>query len=467
MEPENSTPGAKFKSWSWLLFMFAASLVLTGTFAVQKYNDSFLYSVAVEGEEVGLVREAELVEEYLQEITEETRQKLGMDVVVMEDVVLELEYRPWEEETPAKVKEELQKRLTFKTKGYMVTLNEEPIMPVATEEDVQSVVDAIEKAYTEVKAENVRLVDVSIQEKIGWKEVLVAPEEIQTPDYVSEILLRGTDKRENYLVSRGDTLWDIARKHELTVEELRRANPQLDGELIQPGDELELIVAEPKVNVTTVEEVTVTEKIPFETTYTNDSSMWRNQTKIVTPGEHGKKEATYRVTRVNNKEVKREKIEEKIIKEPKEQVVARGTGSIPSRGTGKFCWPVSGGGIITQYFHGRHRGLDISASGSIVQKKNTPILAADDGIVVHAGYEGSYGLTVVIYHGGAQKYYTRYAHNSRNLVSAGDEVKKGQIIGYMGNSGYTRGATGVHLHFEIRRGSKYGTPLNPLDFFRP
>lgn len=123
-----------------------------------------------------------------------------------------------------------------------------------------------------------------------------------------------------------------------------------------------------------------------------------------------------------------------------------------SEGTGSFIWPVEGGQITSPYGwrNGRfHSGIDIGAS------TGTSILASDNGVVVFEGWDGAYGRSIVIKHG---KYYTRYAHNSANLVSAGDTVSKGQEIARMGATGR---ATGPHLHFEIRTDGVYGSTINP------
>lgn len=99
--------------------------------------------------------------------------------------------------------------------------------------------------------------------------------------------------------------------------------------------------------------------------------------------------------------------------------------------------------IQTQGVHG-YNGVDMAAP------VGTPIMAAADGDVIIArgsGYNGGYGDYVVIQHdNGAQ---TLYAHQSRVIVSVGQSVSKGQIIGYVGSTGKS---TGAHLHFEIRGG---------------
>jgi murein DD-endopeptidase MepM/ murein hydrolase activator NlpD len=242
----------------------------------------------------------------------------------------------------------------------------------------------------------------------------------------------------------------------MAVEQIIQANPQLvESDRLQIGDELSLVVAEPLVHVTVTEDVVLVERIPFETKYQNDSKMYKGATKIITPGQYGYREVTYRITRVDDREFQREVIDEKVVEEPQTQVVARGTAAAPVSGNGRFIWPVAGGGRITSRYgyRGRsfHRGVDIGTA------TGTAILAADSGTVTYAGWSGGYGILVVIDHGNG--YITKYAHNSALLVSVGSRVQKGQQIA---KSGSTGNSTGPHLHFEIM---KNGTNINPLQFF--
>lgn len=100
-----------------------------------------------------------------------------------------------------------------------------------------------------------------------------------------------------------------------------------------------------------------------------------------------------------------------------------------------------------------HSGIDIAAP------LNTPILAAADGKVIHAGRNGGYGLTVIIEHG--DTYETLYAHLNKIDVEVGEKVKKGDVIGGMGTTGRS---TGVHLHYEIKRDGERIDPYLYMTF---
>lgn len=100
----------------------------------------------------------------------------------------------------------------------------------------------------------------------------------------------------------------------------------------------------------------------------------------------------------------------------------------------------------------RHNGIDIPAP------HGTPIYATADGIVGRAQRLGGYGNYVEIEHGNAIQ--TRYGHMSSYIVRPGQQVKKGEIVGYVGSTGRS---TGNHLHYEVRI---EGAPVNPMPFCR-
>ncbi len=116
-------------------------------------------------------------------------------------------------------------------------------------------------------------------------------------------------------------------------------------------------------------------------------------------------------------------------------------------------WVTSGFGYRKDPFTGRrtfHEGLDIAA------RVGTPIVATADGVVMMAGWKEGFGKTVMINHGFG--YVTRYAHCSKIIVKPGQQVKRGEVIAYVGNTGRS---TAPHLHYEVRI---KGKPVNPYPY---
>jgi len=131
------------------------------------------------------------------------------------------------------------------------------------------------------------------------------------------------------------------------------------------------------------------------------------------------------------------------------------TVSIPSR------MPVEGAALTSGYgmrihpvLGGRraHKGIDLA------QPTGTPVYATADGVVSKADWFSSYGLFISLEHGANIQ--TRYGHLSRLNVAAGQQIRKGDLIGYVGSTGRS---TGPHLHYEVRIA---GTAVNPVPYLQ-
>jgi len=121
-------------------------------------------------------------------------------------------------------------------------------------------------------------------------------------------------------------------------------------------------------------------------------------------------------------------------------------------------WPLTSGWLTSNFGRRKdpltgqwdtHAGLDIAAD------RGTPVYATADGTVQLAGFNGNYGNCVEVTHGYGIA--TRYGHLSRYSVGMGQQIRRGDIIGYVGATGRT---TGSHLHYEILMN---GRPINPLN----
>jgi murein DD-endopeptidase MepM/ murein hydrolase activator NlpD len=148
-------------------------------------------------------------------------------------------------------------------------------------------------------------------------------------------------------------------------------------------------------------------------------------------------------------------------KQAEEAASSGSSGGSVKVGKGSFIWPTPSCYYISSEYGYRihpifgterfHAGIDIGASAG------AEILAAASGTVSIATYSSSYGNYVMLSHGGGNA--TLYAHMSSIVVSAGESVSQGEVIGYVGSTGWS---TGPHLHFEIRINNAL---VNPMDYF--
>ena len=215
-------------------------------------------------------------------------------------------------------------------------------------------------------------------------------------------------------------------------------------------DELELVY---------VKNETVTEAIPYETTYIESEDYYIGTQMLKTTGREGSAEVVYEIEYDKHGEISRTAISRTVTNEPVTEVMVIGTSKAPTvNPSGNFVWPTAVPKGISSYYGGRQLfgNYDFHLGVDILNSYGNDIRAADSGTVTYAGYNGSYGYYVTIEH--ADGYSTLYAHMSKLYTETGAEVKQGDVIGAIGKTGV---ATAYHLHFEVRIDGK---TVNPLDY---
>lgn len=406
----------------------------------------------LDGVALGVVRNKQAIIGHIDARAQQLRQENGGDVGLASQVEYRLVFTLTRTTADA-VWQQLEPLVEFGMKAAVINVDGQEVAALATREEAEALLAAVQSRFvrndTNRTAESVRFrQDVSIAEAYRRLDAIVDREAGMN------VLLFGRERRLTHTVSRGESFWSIARLHNLRTSVLQAANPAVKPERLQVGAALNLVVAEPFLQVEVSEKITYNRAIPFQTSYVSDSALWSWERRVRTPGRSGAQQITARVTTVNGSEESREILSTQVLSTPTTQVVARGTKSAPTLSTGAFRWPTTG--RITSPFGARwggfHSGVDIGAP------IGTPIVAADSGIVSFAGRNGGYGLMVRVEHG--EGYATVYAHASRVLVSVNQQVEKGETIALVGNTGQS---FGPHLHFEIIASGRH---LDPLRFFR-
>jgi len=239
-----------------------------------------------------------------------------------------------------------------------------------------------------------------------------------------------------HVVNRGDTLMSIARRNQVPVAELAKANNldqsaklSLGMKLTVPGAKSAAVaapVAQP------VAAAPVQPAAPVAAPATS---------KIASAG--GPPQSARLASATTNV------LEEKPAAEAAPVKPSEATGALPT-----FRWPVRGK-VITSY--GAKTNGKSNDGINLAVPEGTPVKAAEDGVVAYSGNElKGYGNLVLVRH--SNGYVTAYAHASELMVKRGDTIKRGQIIAKSGQSGEVGSP---QLHFEIRKGS---SPVDPLQF---
>ncbi|MBB3110890.1 murein DD-endopeptidase MepM/ murein hydrolase activator NlpD [Paenibacillus phyllosphaerae] len=302
-----------------------------------------------------------------------------------------------------------------------------------------------DKPVTEVKS-------VEIVENVTTAAANVDPDQIVDAGTVYAQMVQGSVKPTKYTVQDGDCIGCIAQKFEISPQVIYENNSWIQDDMIKVGDVLDLTVRQPEVTVETVERVTEIESIEPTTVVQKNSNMMAGESKVIRQGKSGSKKVVYQLTKQNGYLMSEELLGEQLIEYSVPTIVMKGTKVILGEGTGNFAWPVSGAKLTSSYGErwGRmHKGIDMVGSSTI--------MAADDGVVIFAGFKsGGLGYAVIVDH--KNGYQTTYGHMSEVTAEKGQIVEKGDKLGVMGNTGHS---TGTHLHFEI---SKNGVVQNPIKY---
>ncbi len=289
------------------------------------------------------------------------------------------------------------------------------------------------------------IASISFEERIEIIESYVPEAHILSVDEALEFLTKENEEKQMYTVVKGDSMWLIAKNHNMSTSQLFELNENItEKTLLQIGQQVVITVPEPELSVLVEEVVEYEEEYDAPVQYVYNNSWYTTKSAVLQEAESGYHAVKANVYTRNGKEYDREILEEEVIEEPVAKIVEVGTITPPT-----FITPISGGRITSNYgwraWQGKvHTGTDYGV------KTGTTVKASCGGTVIQAGWNGGYGYCVTIQHSGGIK--TRYAHLSKVLVSVGQKVSQGQKIALSGNTG---NSTGPHLHFEIIVNGKY------------
>ena len=445
-------------------FAVLASFSVIMLLSLHNHFSSFVYVVILNNKEVGVVEEAKDVEMFISELTDRCGELYGIEVEPTAEVLIVKEFRPGSKPAIDSIEPVIRQQMTFSANAYMLHVNGIPIAALYNENDLDSVKEFLKAAYNR-SGSGVTVLNTTIADDLRLEPCTVSPEQIYTPEEVVSLLISSNGNLASDAYATFNRV-DLSRPLAYSFEEqpahamftvMSPTESLIKEDLLRPSNGA--------VHVQTLEELVVTEPIPFEIEIVEDETLWIVQKEILTEGVEGLKELTYHITRENGAEVSRVKVGETVLSGPLTQVEAWGTAQVPSVGTGQFIWPVEDGGEVTpgRGFSTWHTGVDIHGT------TGTNILAADSGVVWFSGHGRTQGNYIIIYHG---SFWTLYLHNQINLVKEGDLVEQGDVIAELGSTGRS---TGPHLHFEVRMDDGTGEwlayyqhkPIDPLQFFKP
>lgn len=411
------------------------------------------YSVLVNNKEIASVEKKETAYQALKEFISDKEKKYHYNIKTIEKVeIKEGEVKEINIASLDQIKEKLDQSVHIVTQATGIKVNGKMELVVSSLKDGEAVLKNLSQPAG-IKIVNASAPTVRLKEKVELVSLQVNPGEIKSIDQALKIILTGKEKLVTYKVSKGDTLWTIARANDMHISDLRIANPILKGENLKIGQVINLNKIEPIINVESTLTATVTETLAYQTKINRVNSLIRGKRKVIQEGTNGTRKVTYSLVLLNGQTINKKEINAVVLKPAKAKVINVGTKfMLASRGGGSLAWPKRG--PITSGFGSRwgrmHTGLDIDG---VV---GDSVGAAEGGRVITAGWYYEYGQAIIIDHGNG--ICTLYGHLSSINVRVGENVSRGQFIGRLGNTGRS---TGSHLHFEVRIN---GNPVNPLRY---
>ena len=446
----------------------AASVLLLSILVFSLCVQPNAVNIVIDGSIVGTAQSQQQVEEIIEELHKEKEEVKGLTASNI-SVVEFVSVRTSRSEVLAQedIANLLRENLVFQYGAVGIAVDGEIKVILENQQLAERAVQEIKEGYIPVNGDNfeVNVLETSIVEDITFESLDVHMEEIVSFEKAVEFLRFGNERIVYHEVASGDSLWTIAREHRISVRELEEANPGVNVSRLQIGQKLQLVRPEPAFSVRVTYERVAKHSIPFPIENVYNNSLARGQNQIKETGVAGEKEVTYRITRQNGTTLIANRINEVVISQPTPQVVAvgtrvtvaasRGGGNVSAGGgSGQLAWPHSGSisSPFGQRGRGFHTGIDITG------RTGDPISAAEAGRVTFSGWRGGYGNLIIVDHGDGLTTY--YAHLSQRLVSVGDQVGRGGLIGKLGSTG---NSTGPHLHFEVRVN---GQPQNPMRYLR-
>lgn len=482
-------------------------IVLLYTPSTKALEAQEVYRVYLAGKSIGLIKDKESLEHYIDNEQEALKKQYNVDKVHAPEnlkIVKDITYDEKILSTEA-IYEKIKDIEPFTIKGYAITIkgveiaseaekkvltNDQTIYVLDKEiftnsmnKTIRSFVDNesyenyLNNTQQEIKDTGTIIEDIYLENKVIVKETNIPVNEkiYQKEEELSKYLLFGTlDEHQIYTIQDGDSLSDVAFNHKLSNEEFLIANPNLKDEnsLLFTGQQVTISIIQPQFRLIEVDHTVFLQEEKYETEIRYDQTKLIGTQETLQKGENGLKRVTSKVQKVNG-QVESSVIDSsatETIKEPVKEIIVKGgkksSYNSDLMGTttveGYWKWPTVSPYTLNSNYGYRwgvlHDGIDIGAG------YGSPIYAVNNGIVVTSSYTSHNGHYIIINHNNG--YYTIYAHLSARYVSEGQDVAIGQEIGAMGQSGY---ATGTHLHFGLWKGFPYrngSVSINPYSLYR-
>lgn len=435
-----------------------------------------LYQVSLNGKIIGLIESKEDLDKEIDKQQTELKKKYSTKVYAPHGLEVKkiYVYNPKISKVE-EIYEYIKDKEPFTVKGYKVTITKEDknqlVINVLDKDMFMNAVDKVIKAFidetvydnytnnlsaertegtTKTKTEN-----ISLKEDIKIKEELISTDELIFIDEneLNKYMLFGTtEDQKKYTVQDGETIVDISESFQLNPAEFLVANPEFTSanNLLSKGEEVVIGLINPQIQVVEYQHVVYEQTKDYKTEVQYDYSKPLGYEVTLKEGSNGKERITQKREVVNGEVTKVVPISTEVLQPAINKVVVKGQrvyiNSNIVGDSGTWAWPTNSGYYISSRYGWRwgrlHAGIDITGTGH-----GSPVYVSNDGVVTRVAYDSILGYYIEVNHNNG--IYTVYEHLSKQYVSVGQTVYRGQVIGAMGNTGNSKG---THLHIGFWNG---------------
>lgn len=473
-----------------LVLIITCSIIFLGFDYNHNLEPNHYYSVYLDDELLGTIKSKNELQKYIDKRGEYIKNKYNIDKIY-EPNGLEIQKVTTYNNELLSVKDmydEIVKRRSFTIKGYQFTLTdgddvqkiyvldkkvfeEAMVATIKTFTGSEKYDNFINDTQKEIETTGEYTTNIYIQNNITVKEVNIPVTEtiyVDSNELTKYLIFGTTEAQKVYTVGIGDTIEKISDRNQIGISEFLISNPEFKDEnsLLFPGQEVVIGVTDPQVKVI-LEETSVEDVVDkFSIVEKTDPERLIGDDVVEQEGEDGLSRVTIKYKKENSNTLYIDTEKREVLKPTVDRIIKKGGKVIPYIGSlTSWGWPTDRGWTLTDDFVWRinpvtggrehHSGVDIAGLGCY-----KPVYAVNNGTLETKRTTYDYGNYVVINHNNG--YYTLYAHmNSFEGQQVGDVVQRGEILGYIGATGW---ATGCHVHYEVWYGCRY-CRIDPMSLY--
>lgn len=298
------------------------AIVAFSMFIVLRKNAVKVY---VGEEYVDMLKKSKITaEDFLNTVTAQLASEVGTNVKINEEIKF-VPARGSKKEfvTSEYAISKIKQIVTYKVEAAVITVDGAEILALATQEQAKEILDGIIAEYV---PEGSNIVESGFVEKVETITKFVDSGTIVSKEEAIAKLTAGTSTTKDYSIVSGDTLFKIATKNSITVEDVLAANQGMTVDTkLKVGDKINLKIMVPFISVKTAESTVFTEKQEKQIEYRQDNTKPVSYKKVIQQGKDGQKEVTTQIIRINGFESEQKTVSETITVEPVTEIIVVGT----------------------------------------------------------------------------------------------------------------------------------------------